>query len=270
VAAREAGHEAGRVAVALKGQGGQLEPGRPAPGPVLQGGHGRRRQLGPEGGRLLGGQAQVGGAQLGELAAGPQPGQGQRRVGPAGQHQPQPGRAVLEQEPERGVHRPSLDQLVVVDHQQHLARLGGQLVDQGGDQPLERRRGRRAQQRGELLGELRLHPVQGGQGVAPEPCRVVVAGVQRQPGQRPPGGGPAGQQGGPAGPGGSADQDQPPGQPLLQPVPSRGRATKPGCGRGTCSLVASSVSRGDASTSDGMVAAHCRERQDSTPTGTFG
>jgi hypothetical protein len=76
VAAREAGHEAGRVAVALKGQGGQLEPGRPAPGPVLQGGHGRRRQLGPEGGRLLGGEAQVGGAQLGELAAGPQPGQG--------------------------------------------------------------------------------------------------------------------------------------------------------------------------------------------------
>jgi hypothetical protein len=43
-------------------------------------------------------EAQVGFAQLGQLAAGPQPGQRQRRVGAAGQHQPQAGRQVRQQE----------------------------------------------------------------------------------------------------------------------------------------------------------------------------
>lgn len=47
--------------------------------------------------------------QFGELPAGPQPRQGQRRVGAAGQHGMQPRRQVLEQEPQRRMHRLGAD-----------------------------------------------------------------------------------------------------------------------------------------------------------------
>jgi hypothetical protein len=114
-----------------------------------------------------------------------------------------------------------VDQVVVVQHQQRLAvvRLAGQLVDQGGDQPLERRRRRRPEQRDQPLGQAWSGLVQGGDHVAPEPGRVAVAGVQRQPGHRPPVlAGPVGQQDGLAEPGRGADQHQSPRQRLLQPL----------------------------------------------------
>jgi hypothetical protein len=82
------------------------------------------------------------GAQLGQLAAGPQPRQGQGRVAAAGQRQAQPRRLVLEQEPERGVHQLGADHVIVIqDQQQRLicVRLAGYLVDQGRHQRLERR-----------------------------------------------------------------------------------------------------------------------------------
>ena len=71
-------------------------------------------------GGLLGREAQVGGAQFGQLPVGAQPGQRQRRVGAAGQHQVQSRRQVLEQERQRRVHRLGVDQVVVVEDQQHL------------------------------------------------------------------------------------------------------------------------------------------------------
>jgi hypothetical protein len=224
VAAREGRHEPGHIGVLPKRQAGQLQPGHPPLGAGRQRRHSGLRQGGPgrlaqQRRRLLDGEAQLGGAQLGQLPAPPQPRQPQRRVSPAGQHQPQDRRPVLQQESERGVHRLGVDQLVVVQDQQHLARTGlaGQLVDQGRHQPLEGRRGRRAEQRGELPGDPGTHLVQRGHHMAPEPRRVVVASVQRQPGDRPPAlPGPVGQQSGLAEPGRSADQHQPPRQPLVE------------------------------------------------------
>jgi hypothetical protein len=91
--------------MALERQGRRLQPGHPALGAVRQRRHGRLGQVGPDGaaqqrGGLLGAEAQVVLAQLGQLPAGPQPCQRQRRVGAACQHQPQPRRPVLQQEPE--------------------------------------------------------------------------------------------------------------------------------------------------------------------------
>jgi hypothetical protein len=103
VAAREPLHNGADVVLALQRQGGQLQPGHPAFGPVAQGRHGRLGQLGPDRrsqqlGGFFGAEAQVGLAQLDQLSAGPQPGQRQRRVGPAGQHQPQLGGQALQQQ----------------------------------------------------------------------------------------------------------------------------------------------------------------------------
>jgi len=75
------------------------------------------------------------------------------------------------------MHRLGVDQVVVVQDQHHLVGLGSQLVDQDRHQPLERRRGRRAEQWGDPLGDPGPHRVQRGEDVAPEPRRVVVGFV---------------------------------------------------------------------------------------------
>src|SRR5262249_3178953 len=90
VAAGERVDEAGHArsvpgaGVAAGRQGGQLQPGGPSLGAVLERGDVRRIEVEAhdvveERVRLAGGEAQVRGAQLEELAAAAQPGQGQRR-----------------------------------------------------------------------------------------------------------------------------------------------------------------------------------------------
>ncbi len=90
-------------------------------------------------GGLVGGEAQVGGPDLDQLAAHPPPGQRQVGVGAGAEHDVDVGREVLQQEghalPDLGV----VDQVVVVEDQPHLARCCGQLVEQRGE-----RRGRSA------------------------------------------------------------------------------------------------------------------------------
>jgi hypothetical protein len=85
------------------------------------------------------------------------------------------------------VHRLSADHVVVVEDQQRVVRVGqaGQVVDQGRHQRLERGRHRRADQRAHPHGDPRTGPIERGHRVPPEPGRVVVTGVQRQPGDRP-------------------------------------------------------------------------------------
>ena len=88
----EAGDEAGDVVAPLHRERRQLERGDPAFGAPLQRGDVLRRQLQPHHlvevrGGLVGREAQVGRADLDELAARAQAGQRQRRVGAAGDHQ---------------------------------------------------------------------------------------------------------------------------------------------------------------------------------------
>jgi hypothetical protein len=188
VAAREGRDEPGRVGVAVQRQPRQLHPGDPA----LGAGHQRRQagagQVQPglpqQRGRLFGREAQVALAQFHELPAGTQPRQRQRWVRAAGHHHPQLGRQPVEQEPEAVVDRRRIDDVVVVQHQGEPVSLRHQRVEQGGHHRL-RRRLRAVQQRGDLPADPGPHPVERGGGIAPEPGRVVVAGVQRQPGDRP-------------------------------------------------------------------------------------
>ena len=235
VAAGERGDEPADVVLPAQRQGRQLQPGRPALGPRGQrrGGRvrqrrtgprcaGRRRDLGQQRRRLPGREAQFRSAQLGQLPASPQPRQRQRRVAAAGQRQVQPGRPVLKQEPERGVHQLRADQVVVIqDQQQRLIRVrpGGDLVDQGRHQRFERRWRRRPEQRAHPLADPRPHPVQRGHRMPPEPGRGVVTGIQREPGHRLPAApDPLGQQDSLAVPGRRADQDKSSSPALLQPL----------------------------------------------------
>jgi hypothetical protein len=220
VAAGERGHERGGIVLPAQGQRGQLQPGRPALGPGRQRRHRRirqsRRRVLEQLPGLRGGEPQVGRADLGQLAAGPQPRQRQRRIAAAGQHHADPGRPVLDQECERLVHLPCADQVVIVEDEQGL--LPGQIVDQRRDQALERRRRGRAEQRSHPFADPGAGPVQRGYRVMPEPGWVVIPRVQREPGDRGPGvPGPVGEQDCLAVPGRGAGQDQPPRQALIEP-----------------------------------------------------
>jgi hypothetical protein len=154
-------------------------------------------------------EAQIARPQLHELAAGAQPGQRQRWVAAAGQHHVQRGRQVVEQELHRPVHLGRLDEVVVVDHQHHVVGGRGELVHQRGDDARERRARRAGHERADPLGEARAHAIEGGDDVAPVAHRVVVAGVERQPGHGPVvGPGPGGQEARLAETGGPAHQHQ--------------------------------------------------------------
>ena len=115
---------------ALQGDGRHLQAGDPAFGAGLQ----RRDVLGREVQARrpleeLGGfgrrEPQVGGAQLGQLAPGAQPGEGQARVLAGGDDQVHPRRQVLEQKGEGLVVRPGIEHVVVVQDEDEVVRDGG-------------------------------------------------------------------------------------------------------------------------------------------------
>ena len=97
-------------AMSLHGERGQLQAGNPAFGAGFQGGDVFRREIQAHHpvekfGGFGGGEAQVGGAQFGQLAAGAQPGQGQGWVFTGGDDQVHLRRQVLEQKGEGFVDR---------------------------------------------------------------------------------------------------------------------------------------------------------------------
>ena len=128
VAAGERLDEAGDLAAlrdAAQGERGELEAGDPALGALVERVHVGGGEVQPhhpveELPRLGRGEAEVGGAHLGELPAAAQPGQGQRWVGAGRDHQVQVIGKVVEEEGHRLVHLGCFDDVVVVEHQDPL------------------------------------------------------------------------------------------------------------------------------------------------------
>ena len=183
IIAREAGNEAGDVLSPLHRQRRQLQRGDPALGAGLQHGHVPRRQLQAHHPvevrrRLIRGEAQLGRANLGQLAARPQPGQRQRRIGPAGDHHMQPRRQMVEQERHPVLHLACVDDVVVIEHQHDVARDRGQVVEQRRQHRFDRRRLRRPQKCQRTLAYPGCHRPQCGDHIGPEGRRIVVAPIE--------------------------------------------------------------------------------------------
>ena len=110
VVAREGVDERRRVRPVAHRQACEIEAGGPALGAQTQGGHlgileGVSHHAAEEGGGLVVVEAQVGRAQLGQLAARPQPGDADRRLRAGGHHQVQALGQVRHHELQRTVHR---------------------------------------------------------------------------------------------------------------------------------------------------------------------
>jgi hypothetical protein len=152
---------------------------------------------------------------------------------------------VLQQEPDRRVHRLGLDHVVVVEDQQRLiiTKPARKLVDEGRHRPLERMRRGRAEQVVDPLTDTWAHPIQSRGSVTPKSCGVIVTRIQRQPPSRPTF--PRIQSASNAvlpKPAGADTKISAPASPSPSVSAKRGRATRPGGGRGTYSLVASRTS----------------------------
>jgi hypothetical protein len=130
------------------------------------------------------------------------------------------------------VDRWRLDQVIVVQHQHDLVGLLDQLVDQHGQHHLQRRLAALEQGINPLVNPG-PQLVQGRGDIAPEPRRVTVAAVQRQPGHRLPAApSPIPQQAGLAETGRRTDQGEGTGRPLVEALqqPRAGHETGSGPG----------------------------------------
>ena len=185
----ESPHERGRVGVVAQRQRRQVHPGGPTFRP-------RRQRVGVVGAELDAARGdhprgvparepQLVGSQLAEEPVDPPPGQGQRRVGSAAQHERHGRGEPLDQEAER-CDRVGRDHVQIVDHQGGAPLDRGQVVHQRRHHVVERQR---------VLGEQRLGVVPdavaqvraGGDDRGPEPGAVGVGDVAGQPGPRPAG-----------------------------------------------------------------------------------
>ena len=111
--------------------------------------------------------------------------------------------------------------MIIIEDQQHLAVSGrsGKVVDQRRHQPIEGRRGGRPKQRGDPRSDPRPCLVQRRDSMAPEPRRIAISAVQRQPADRsattP---GPVSQQSRLAEPSRCAQQHEPTRQSVAEPI----------------------------------------------------
>ena len=122
VVAGEARDEPAGVVAALHRQRGELQRGDPPLGSSFESVDVVRRQVQAHrvvevGGGLVGGEPQVGGTDLEQLAPSAKARQRQRRIGPTAEHQVDLRRQVLQQERHGLVQLRRLDDVVVVEHQ---------------------------------------------------------------------------------------------------------------------------------------------------------
>ena len=90
-------------------------------------------------GGFIGRKAQVGGAQFGQLAAGAQAGQRERRILSAGNDQPELRRQMIDKEGQRLVDRRGLDHVIIVEDEHRIAQRG-EIVQQRRQQHIGWRR----------------------------------------------------------------------------------------------------------------------------------
>ncbi len=182
----EAGDEAGDVVATLHRKSSELERGYPSLGAFFQSSHVLPCELqshGPVevGSGLGGGEPQVCRTDLDQFSTGAQPGDRERGIGTAGNHQVKLWRQVIEQERHTFLDLARLDQVVVVEHQHDVVSGRAEVIEERREYEVDRRRLGRGQELKLVRTDRRRHCSQGGDDIRPERSGVVVASIDRQP-----------------------------------------------------------------------------------------
>ncbi len=111
----------------------------------------------------------------------PQIGDAQFRQAAAAHQQGHPGRHIAQEKTQRGYHLTVIQQLELIEHQQQRRMLGRQFGEQMGQQGFETLAALLGQQQAQRAAVFQL-AVERVQQVAAELARLVIAGMQLQPG----------------------------------------------------------------------------------------
>ena len=228
----------------------EIQPDRPSLGPPVQFRHliGVQRHLrrAEQRGRLVAGQRQVSGADLGDPALGAQPRDPQRRLVPPGQRQPRAARHMIGQHRQRGPASGVVQRVHIIQDEHHRRRHRGERRPQPRDHHAGHRTGR-GRQRVEHPPADRLHRIERFGHVGEQHLRVVICLVDRHPGERLPVAlGPLRQQRGLPVAGRRDHRHDRTAVIARQPVDQRRPGDRPGPGRGTAQLRHDKVERGPA------------------------
>jgi hypothetical protein len=180
-------HKPAAIAVIAQGECGELEARDPALSAGLERHHvfvneWQCHGLAEEAGSLAWREAEIGGAQLRHLVPGAQAREWERRVSACGDNHVQLGREVVKQEAHGLMNRPSVDQVVVVEHERRVERHHTQVVQERREDGLDRWRLRGRQQGQCGRATSRLECVQRRADVPPEAERIVIRAIHRDPG----------------------------------------------------------------------------------------
>ena len=137
---------------------------------------------GEKGGGFGGSKPQICGAQFGQLAAGAEPGQGERGSSRVAMTRCSCGGRCSTQKGEGLVNRLGIDQVVVVQDEDERVREGGDVIEQGRQDRVDGRWLRRLQHTQYTLSNRRRNGLQRSDEVQEKAGGVVLPFVQRQPG----------------------------------------------------------------------------------------
>ena len=173
----------------MQGERRQAQDRNPALGAFLQ----RLRSLlgqllahdaSEKGVRLLQRKAQVGATQFVEASFGSPPGQWQRRIEAGSQHQVQLGGQMPDQELEQAMHLAAMNALIIIQHQDHVFGHIRQIVDEQGRHAIGRGELRGLEEVGSGLAGVGEDPLQGSGEQVDEGGKLVVVGLEGEPGGR--------------------------------------------------------------------------------------
>jgi hypothetical protein len=177
------------VCLRVQRKAGELQPGRPALGSGLH-----EFEVGlieaeveravQKGVRLLVVESELLRPNFRQLIGHPQAGERKRRVGAARDHDLQRARKVAEQVCERRVNQLVVQEVVVIENQHRPLRRSRELVDQRRQHHLDKVAPGTRKPRQRLVAKRRVYRPQSANQVAPEPNRVIVFRIEREPGER--------------------------------------------------------------------------------------
>jgi hypothetical protein len=174
------------VAGTTEGQPRQVQPGRPAGGPLdqqldIRRAEGQSEAAVQETVGLLDGEAQVVGPELEQVSVSPESGEREVRFPSGREHQTEGGRRMLDQPSDALTCATTGEQVEVVDDQGH-----GGLFGEGVRQPRQEQldHGDPRHRFPECAAHVGTHPAQRLDQVGPQHRRIVVVPVKAQPGDR--------------------------------------------------------------------------------------